>query len=535
MQRARTVALVSALVLGACGDDSSTTEASDSTEGLGSGDGDGDPNLPPPPSTGIQIIDVTVDQGVRIPIVQHGNLLSPAQRNAEILDNRPALLRAFYLLEPGFVERKIYAVLTLSLGGQTLELDTLQTAFWAPECEGEPQFDCRYASTIGSFNFRIPPEWVQPGLEFRIETFEAAPGYEDVPTAAVPHYPWEGGMAQVGVEDLYMKMRVVLVPVRHTVANDCPAAPDLSQPFGTDFDGNELTVAEFFAQRLAAANPVDEVEIIVHEPVGWGGSLENGSLLSGLSQLRAQENAPPEQYYYAVAIPCEDFPAFSGIAQLGGPSKNAASSRVGWGVWHDSPSTTADTFVHEIGHQQGRQHIECSGEEAGVDNSYPHAGGNTGSFGTDVFRNPVDTHLDTDHDYMTYCQSTWVSEWGWNKVTPWIAEISSWELENASGPGKQPLLFGFVSGEQTRWWIAEDYWDPNRAQGLETVQLRRASGETIKIDALHVTVDHSDEYMIVAPLPDAHELGELSWIDAQRVRRVIPRADLVAGTQLVPH
>ncbi|HVI00155.1 MAG TPA: hypothetical protein VM869_15670, partial [Enhygromyxa sp.] len=133
-----------------------------------------------------------------------------------------------------------------------------------------------------------------------------------------------------------------------------------------------------------------------------------------------------------------------------------------------------------------------------------------------------------------YCQSTWVSEWGWNKVTPWIAEISSWELENASGPGKQPLLFGFVSSEQTRWWIAEDYWDANAARGLEAVHVRRGDGTTITVDARRVTVDHSDEYMIVAPLPEGFEQGELSWTDAQRVRRTIDRAQLAAGTQLVP-
>ncbi|HLT37385.1 MAG TPA: zinc-dependent metalloprotease family protein, partial [Enhygromyxa sp.] len=435
---------------------------------------------------------------------------------------------------PGFVERKIYAVLTLSRAGETVELASLQTAFWAPDCEGLQQFECRYGSTVGSFNFRLPPEWVQPDVDFEIETFEAAPGYEDLPTAAIPHYPWEGGTAPLGVQDRYMKMRVVLVPVEHTVQGNCPAAPDLSEPFGFDYEGNELTVAEYFGQRLAAANPVDEVEIIVHAPVGWGGSLENGSLLNGLAQLRAQENAPPEQYYYAVAIPCQGYPAFSGIAQLGGPTKSAASSRVGWGVWHNNKSTTAETFVHEIGHEQGRRHIACSGEEAGVDPSYPHQGGDTGSFGTDVFRNPVDTHPKTDHDYMTYCQSTWVSEWGWNKVSPWIETISGWELEAGGGSGKQPLLFGFIRDEQASWWIAEDYWDPNLAQGYESIELQRAGRDTIVIDALHVEVDHSDEYTIVAPLPAVDELDGLAWIDARGARHPIERSEIGAGPRLIP-
>jgi hypothetical protein len=565
MQCPRIAAWIPALILTACvespidtaelGDEVGDGDGDESGDGdgePGDGDGDGEPGegdgepgegdgdeepLPPPPSTGIQIVDVTVDQGIRIPIVQHGNLLSPAQRNTDILDGRPAVLRAFYLLEEGFVERKIYAVLTLELAGQTLELASLQTAFAAPNCEGQQQFECRYGSTIGSFNFRIPPEWVQPGVEFKIETFEAAPGHEDQPTAAIPHYPWSGGMAELGVQDRYMKMRVVVVPVKHTVAANCPEAPDLSEPFGFDYEGNQLTVAQYFGQRLAAQNPVDEVEIIEHPVVGWGGSLQNGSLLNGLAQLRAQDNAPPEQYYYAVAIPCQGYPSFSGIAMLGGPTKSAASSRVGWGVWHANKATTAETFVHEIGHEQGRQHIQCSGEEAGADPSYPHPGGNTGSFGTDIFRNPVATRPKTDHDYMTYCQSAWVSEWGWEKVAPWIETISSWELEGPGGAGEQPLLFGFVSGEQSSWWIGEGYWDPSAAQGLESVELRRSGGVPITIDALHVEVDHSDEYMIIAPLPGPEvldELDQLTWIDARGVSRSIERSTIAAGPRLLP-
>src|SRR5690606_18460189 len=131
--------------------------------------------------------------------------------------------------------------------------------------------------------------------------------------------------------------------------------------------------------------------------------------------------------------------------------------------WHNNVGTTAETFVHEIGHEQGRQHVACNGEEAGPDPAYPNQTGATDTFGTDVFRNPPDTHPKSDHDYMSYCQSTWVSEYGWKLVTPWIETISAWELEGA-GAGdlaKQPLLFGFVSGDETRWWVAEDYWDPN--------------------------------------------------------------------------
>jgi hypothetical protein len=66
-----------------------------------------------------------------------------------------------------------------------------------------------------------------------------------------------------------------------------------------------------------------------------------------------------------------------------------------------------------------------------------------------------------------------------------------------------------------------------RAPCLGSVQ--GMSGKRPRIES-----DHSDAYMSVAPLSEDDGLGQLGWIDAQRVRRVIDRAELSAGAQLVP-
>jgi hypothetical protein len=280
-----------------------------------------------------------------------------------------------------------------------------------------------------------------------------------------------------------------------------------------DFDGNPLDVAEFFANRLAAANPVDEVEVIKHEPVGWGGSLQNGSLLSGLQQLRYDEGAPPEYYYYAVARPCGGGPDFSGIAQIGGPYKSEESSRVGWGVFHNSVSTTADTFVHEIGHEQGRHHIACNGEEGGPDPSYPdHPDGNLLSFGTDVFRTPIKVHTPSSHDYMTYCSNTWVSEWGWKKVTPWIHDISSWELEDVGhDDGREQLLIGTVreDGAQT-WFVARGYFPAHRASKTVHARVTRSDGLSKTMEIADALWRESNDHNIIIRLTDA-------WKDVRAV------------------
>jgi len=419
-------------------DTTASADSSDSTSG--------DP-LPPPPATGIQIVDVTADQGIRIPVAQDGAYVDPSDRNATLLQGRVTAIRAFYTTDPGFVTRTIYGLLWLDHADGTTERYEAFVQASAPDCGGSPSlYECRYGSPDGALLWRVDGADIRPGTTYRIELYEAAPGHEDDPSDAIPLFPTDGTSMPLGVADSYMKMRVVVVPFYHDAGPACLPAPDLNEEFGTDVDGNPRTVAGLFRERLYAYNPVDEVEIIVHDVESFNGNAQEGwGLLEALQDLRFQEGAPPEYYYYGVIRPCQGAPEFSGIAQLGGPSPGQAAQRVGWGVYHGNPSTTADTFVHEIGHQQGRLHIACNGMEGGPDPSYPdHPEGDTESWGIDVMLDPVTIKPPTTHDYMTYCGTNWVSAWGWDLVFPWIEEISAWELSNAVGPTR-PLLVGTVS------------------------------------------------------------------------------------------
>ena len=288
----------------------------------------------PPPATNIQVIDVTIDQGIRVPVALNSSVVAQANYNVDVLKDRPGYMRAFYMVADGWTDRNIYAIATIAAPGlDPIQLEDVKTAY-DYECGNEAISLCRYQGTANSFNFAIPAEYMQPGLQYKVELFEAAPGHQDDPSVADPVFPSGGGSNPIHVDDSYMKMRVVLVPVYHNVGNDCPAAPDMM----AEYAETGKTKLDIFGEQLLAHNPADEVEMILHDTMNWSGSLQNGSLLSGLQQLRAQENAPPEYYYYAVADPCNGNPDFGGIAQLGGPTKNAASQRVGWGrlVWlHD--------------------------------------------------------------------------------------------------------------------------------------------------------------------------------------------------------
>lgn len=495
----------------------STSDAVDSTAGgtTTAAETDDPEPLPPPPATGIQIVEVTVDQGLRIPIVRGGVYVDPTERNATVLQGRQTVLRAFYETAPGFATRDIFGVLTLERpDGTTAQYEAFVTASEpGPECAGVELHECRYGLPDGALLWRIEGTDVVPGVQYRVELFEAAPGHEDDPSAEIPLFPVDGGTAEIGVADSYMKMRVVVVPFRHDVGPGCAEAPDLLEEFGTDFAGNPRTVADYFGERLFAHNPVDEVEILVHDVVQFNGNAQQGNgLLNTLQQLRFQDGAPPEQYYYGVIRPCQGSPDFSGIAQLGGPSPGQAAQRVGWGVYHANRSTTAGTFVHEIGHEQGRFHIACSGDEAGPDVSYPdHPEGDTESWGIDVMSHPITIKPKSSHDYMTYCGPSWVSEWGWHLVSPWIEEISSWELGAGVGPSR-PLLVGTVRADgSSSFYVAHGWFDDALARPGHTVRLFADGKPLAEVPAQWVPWERSADINVIAPLP-----VELSQIDALR-------------------
>jgi len=82
----------------------------------------------------------------------------------------------------------------------------------------------------------------------------------------------------------------------------------------------------------------------------------------------------------------------------------------------------------------GRSHTNCSGDEAGVDLSYPYAGGKIGGpasaadrfFGFDAGDTallfPVFPHVvaNTTGDLMSYCGARWLSDYNYTRIRTYI-------------------------------------------------------------------------------------------------------------------
>lgn len=467
-----------------------------------------EPEFVPIPARGITITKIEVNQGVEVPVYANGAWVDGSARNAELVKGRNTFFRAYWELEEGFEPRNIEAKLTLFLPDGTTEVATQVLPVEGPSIETDLDT---------TFSKLAPGELVLPGLKFQLELFETDFGYEDTPEPAQTAFPAEP--SYVGIEPAEMTLRVMLVPVQHDLGPDCPDVPVI--------DDQSLAV---FEDELYMQNPVERVEVMVRDTYTYTDSLNSfGSLLGALANLRDADGADPGTYYYGVVRPCDGGPDGVGGQAIdipGFPTKGNGWSRTAVGRWYGGVGSTVNTFVHEIGHTQGRRHVYCSGEEGGADPSYPYDGGTIGVWGFGVLDYTLHKPT-TAKDYMTYCGNTWVSDWGWHNVYPYIEEITSWDAEGgAVDPSRtRQLLVGLVDpAAGTEHWFTTTGSATGRAPAVDRFEIATDAGVT-ELPATYGSMGESDAYNVVVELPETVELRA-----AERITRIqgTTRTDLAA-------
>jgi len=474
-----------------------TTDVADTSSTAAQPTTTGDPPSVMIPARGLHIDWVEANQGVGVPIGQDGAWVGASERLARLLKNRNTLVRAFWTVDADFVPREIEAHLILEHGDGTTER-LVQSKL----IEG----DAFIGDLDRVFYWGIEAEDVQPGLEYAIELFEVDPAYADGAPDAPPYFPdVEGTPVLVGIEDSYQLIKVTVVPFNYDDGASCVTEPDTSEE-----------TMQLFEDMLFMMNPVDTVEYTLHESVDWNTPLESfGQLNSYLSDLRFDEGAPPEMYYYGLVDVCS-----GGLAGAGGqafgipqdPTMENAYQRVSSGLSLDA-DWSAETFVHEVGHSQGRYHVFCNGEEGGPDPSYPNPGGDVGEWGFGVVDFGL-RHPTVNKDYMTYCHPVWVGTWGWNKVQPTVEALSMWDPNNPNNGAPRPddpyagsLLVGTIGQLGAQDWItvpgALDRAALAAASHDVEIEVGFADGRRTRMPAVARMLPDSSDRQIVIPLPDA--------------------------------
>ncbi|HEX4516901.1 MAG TPA: M66 family metalloprotease, partial [Polyangiaceae bacterium] len=167
-----------------------------------------------------------------------------------------------------------------------------------------------------------------------------------------------------------------------------------------------------------------QVEITVHDPWPWNQSINASgagmnTLLQAVGQLRGQDQADPDLYYYAAFDPTADFGSYCGGGCVTGLSNIGAPMSVGIGY---GGGPAEDTAIHEVGHAHGLSHApsqKCGIDPGGVDPAFPYLSGSIGVWGYDPFAATPDVAMidpSKYEDMMSYCSPKWISDYFYQKV-----------------------------------------------------------------------------------------------------------------------
>jgi hypothetical protein len=363
-------------------------------------------------------------------------------------------------------------------------------------------------------------EQMVPGAKYQVQLFEAADsGWESLPEVTEPpSTPAEPDF--LGVETTELSMKIVLVPVAYS-------GPGCNETVEADDE-----TLQRYADAMYQQNPIETLDMVWDEPyVVDDLDLTNGNdfftLLGRAQQYRASQAPDPNTYYYLLFDNCGACIEESGGCLLGvaggipDDAMGAAPMRVAIGTQFLSGSEIGmDTFVHEIGHTQGRSHVACPGAvSGGPDPTYPYEGGEIGVWGFGV-RDFQVRNASTHTDYMSYCNPTWVSDWQWNATYDRIRTLTSWDSAGMSMPEDQAMLVGSVDPESGRaqWWT-ERGGLTTRSDGHE---LRFMAGDAV-LETTAARIDAWSEgsgFTVRAPLPaswDADEITAIEYVGSERI------------------
>lgn len=489
------------------GDTTATTSTGTGVvDSTGMGSSTGAPWEAPLARGGIVVDWVQANQGVGVTIGAEGAGVGPADRAAPLVKNRITLIRAFWTVPDDWQPREIEGRLIVEHGDGTEQVLSNTALVEDDAFEGDLE---------RSFYWGLMANETQPGLQYRVELYETTPDHDADPEPEVPPMlPVDGSSAYVGIEDSYLVLKTVVVPYLYDDGAGCSTTPDTSE-----------ATMQLFQDLMYMQNPIDRLDFEVHEPIVWDTPLDSFlPLHSHLVGLRGDDMAPPETYYYGLIDVCS-----GGLGGAGGQANGIptdpidpamAYQRVSAGLSLD-PEWSAETFVHEVGHSQGRRHVACDGE-GGPDPTYPHEGGDVGEWGFGVIDFLL-RHPTFYKDYMTYCHPTWVGTWGWNKVYPVIRGLSEWDAGFPGGsvapeggtqaspvgptfsslPYAGSVLMGVIEPSGREHWITAPGELPAAAErGPMRVELRADDVVVADLPAHVQSLQDGDGGMlVVVPLP----------------------------------
>lgn len=369
----------------------------------------------------LNIGEIAIYQGVKISLVKNGQAIN--QRNAPVIEGRPALLRVSVAPVSGFQNRNITALLDLKSSDPNVKSQTASLQVSGTSSDGS------LGSTI---NFQIPPEQMAGDLKFRVSLHEPSGGSQGtVQSGAV--FPAQGE-ANMGTE-ASGPVRLVIVPFIYT-ADGSGRAPDTSN-----------AQMKVYHDAVFGMYPTPKVDISLRAPVQYSGYVGPSSgwsnWLDTLCDLRQKDGVDSKVYYFGVMAPKSSWNSYGGgIAGLGNvPSASSKWARCSVGLGFTGADKEGLIMAHEVGHTHGRPHAPCgvSGE------SFPYSGARIGVWGHDLLGGAL-KDPNSYRDVMSYCDPQWISDTNYGKLFSRIKYVNQNAYEVPTPPQAYQKLLVDVDG-----------------------------------------------------------------------------------------
>ena len=384
------------------GDGSGNAATGDDGSGGSGGTGSNTPKPPPDQLVdGLSVKEVAIYQAVKVDLVKNGAL---AQHDTPVVANRDALVRVFVTPDSSWGNKSATAQLRLLAPDGVTVLATLADT----KKISSTSTDANLSST---FDFDVPAADLPEGGKYDVALTDANASPVADGTKSPARFPQDGSTTATGAASTGKSVRIKIVPIQY-MADGSGRLPDTSQ-----------AQLDTYKRVIKNLDPVADVEITVRSPWQYSSAINGngsgvGTVLQRLVQLRQQDNADDDVYYWGAFAPTSSFSSYCGGGCVTGlssvltdPRDAAARASVGIGYTGEE---TAYTAAHEVGHAHGRDHAPCGGA-SGIDPSFPQSDGSIGSWGYDLSAKAL---LDPSQtfDMMGYCQPEWISDYTYSAL-----------------------------------------------------------------------------------------------------------------------
>lgn len=341
---------------------------------------------------GVHVSQIALYQGVKAVLMQDGQ---PAGGDVPIVADRDALMRVFVSVDSEYDGKPVTGRLTID--GDVEPVEVTQVVNGSPQ---EENLD----STL---NFEIPGASIRPGFAYKIRLLQ--PSEDSQGSNPGARYP-DTGFAGTKAQSVGKAVKITLVPFSYG-ADGSDRLPDTSP-----------AAVQGYQDLFYGMYPTPSIEMTVRDPVPYDNEVSpNGAgwdeLLGYLQQVRADDKAAFDVYYYGLFSPAGNLDQFCGggcvvgLGNIAGPGDAYARAAIGLGFGGGDAVVSWETAVHELGHAFGRYHSPCGGAD-GIDPGYPYPNGFIGTWGYNLLTRQLYPPA-TVADVMSYCEPIWVSDYTW--------------------------------------------------------------------------------------------------------------------------